>query len=297
MELYQREPEWWWKGLWKIKCPQKAKIFMWCALKNKVPTWDRMYKRQIEGPRWCPLRRVDVESIFHLLVQCQFTDEIWKEASSAVHIACVSVGNSVEAAWQSWLQRRDHTKIKSLPLLISWGAWLARNADIFKDRPSLPEIIAGRALSILSHFPQKKACPAIRIVCVEQIDQSKPWAFSDDASQNDNQICGGGVVLFLNSHHSFHIKMGLGGGTNNFAKLALKLLLFAREKEIRSIQIFGDRLNVINWCKKYQQCNNILLQPILEEIFRYLTFFDSYEINHVYKERNIEADSLSKSGL
>jgi hypothetical protein len=85
------------------------------------------------------------------------------------------------------------------------------NATIFKDRPSLPEIIAGQALSILSHFPQEKSCPAIQIVCAEQIDQSKPWDFFDGASQNDNQICGGGVVLFLNSHHSFHIKMGLGG--------------------------------------------------------------------------------------
>jgi hypothetical protein len=40
LELYHRESKWWWKGLWKIMCPLKAKIFMWCALNSKAQTWD-----------------------------------------------------------------------------------------------------------------------------------------------------------------------------------------------------------------------------------------------------------------
>jgi hypothetical protein len=45
LDLYQREPRWWWKGLWKVRCPLKENIFMWCVLYNKVPTWDNMKKR------------------------------------------------------------------------------------------------------------------------------------------------------------------------------------------------------------------------------------------------------------
>lgn len=30
----QQNPKWWWKGLWKLKCPQKAKNFMWATLNN-----------------------------------------------------------------------------------------------------------------------------------------------------------------------------------------------------------------------------------------------------------------------
>jgi len=43
--VHQRDPLWWWKGLWKLKCPQKAKLFMWCVITNKIPTWNRMKRR------------------------------------------------------------------------------------------------------------------------------------------------------------------------------------------------------------------------------------------------------------
>jgi ribonuclease HI len=93
--------------------------------------------------------------------------------------------------------------------------------------------------------------------------------------------------------------MGLGRGTNNYVELlALKLLLlYAREKYILHIQIFGDSMNVINWARKHQICHNIFLIPILEDIFHLLDTFDSLVISHVYRDRNMVADSLSKAGL
>jgi len=90
--------------------------------------------------------------------------------------------------------------------------------------------------------------------------------------------------------------MGLGSGTNNFIELmALKLLLlFVGEKEIRTIQIFGDSMTVLNWIWKIQKCHNILSLPLLEEVTRFLDSFDSFSVKHVYRERNFEANSLSK---
>ena len=34
----QREEVWWWRPLWRLKCPAKTKLFMWCVLNNKAPT-------------------------------------------------------------------------------------------------------------------------------------------------------------------------------------------------------------------------------------------------------------------
>ena len=45
-----REEVWWWRPLWKLKCPAKTKMFMWCVLNNKVPTWDVLQKRTFQGP-------------------------------------------------------------------------------------------------------------------------------------------------------------------------------------------------------------------------------------------------------
>jgi len=52
----------------------------------------------------------------------------------------------------------------------------------------------------------------------------------------------------MSENNSFKIKMGLCPGTNNYAELlSLKLLLlFVEEKEVETIQDFGDSLDVIN---------------------------------------------------
>ena len=39
-EVGVREEVWWWRSLWKVKCPSKARLFMWCVLENRVPTCD-----------------------------------------------------------------------------------------------------------------------------------------------------------------------------------------------------------------------------------------------------------------
>jgi ribonuclease HI len=106
-----------------------------------------------------------------------------------------------------------------------------------------------------------------------------------------------GQVLHLSNRVSFKIKMGLGSGTNNFAELmSLKLLLFSKEKNVTSLQVFGDSQVVVKWVQNQQQCHNILLLPILEEVQRLVVSFDIFEIHHVFRERNMEVDRLSKEG-
>jgi hypothetical protein len=67
-------------------------------------------------------------------------------------------------AWKNWLQDPAHKKIKDLPFLISWGIWLARNSAIFKEKETIPEIIATTSLLILAHFPQENNKPAISAI-------------------------------------------------------------------------------------------------------------------------------------
>jgi hypothetical protein len=31
---------WWWRIIWKLRCPSKNKIFMSLALNDKAPTWE-----------------------------------------------------------------------------------------------------------------------------------------------------------------------------------------------------------------------------------------------------------------
>ena len=66
---------------------------MWCILENKVPTWDKMQKRNMYGPGWCCLCKIAEESIIHLFMQCRFIAEVWKECSKMIGTHCISPGH------------------------------------------------------------------------------------------------------------------------------------------------------------------------------------------------------------
>ena len=78
-QLMHRELDniWWWKIVWKLKCPLKAKIFSWFILSSKALTWDVLILKGREGPGRCYLCKQDCESNFHIGVECPFTQSVW----------------------------------------------------------------------------------------------------------------------------------------------------------------------------------------------------------------------------
>jgi len=174
---------------------------------------------------------------------------------------------------------------------------LARNNAIFNDKPCLPEITAVQSVGIFKSLPEHLRAAKQRRVLEVEIDQARPWAFFDGASQNN--VCGGGAVLHLNESHHFTLSMGLGAGTNNYAELlSLKLLLiFALEKGCTSLTCFGDSMNVVNWIQRTQDCRNLRLGNLLSEIRLIILRYDNFICQHVYRENNQEANQASKEGL
>ena len=78
----------------------------------------------------------------------------------------------------------------ALPLLVTWGVWLARNNIIFNEKVNTTSITASLACGIIHAFP-----PHIRVtkqweVLALDIYRTAPWGFFDGASQNN--LCGGG---------------------------------------------------------------------------------------------------------
>ena len=61
-------------------CPSKACIFMWLLLNKKIPTWDILQTEKNYSLGWCSLCSSQEESNFHLLIDCTFAKEVWKEA-------------------------------------------------------------------------------------------------------------------------------------------------------------------------------------------------------------------------
>jgi ribonuclease HI len=109
-------------------------------------------------------------------------------------------------------------------------------------------------------------------------------------------MCGEGGVIYLNDQRVITFKVGLCKGTNNLAELmALKPLLILSAKEgVPNIQISGDSLVVVNWMNGTYSLETYSLRPIYEKKQLAQTAFDSISFQHVYREKNVEADGFQK---
>ena len=107
------------------------------------------------------------------------------------------------------------------------------------------------------------------------------------------------MVIHETFEKSFRASVGLGQGTNNFAELKSlhHLLCWLSLKQMRQVQIFGDSKNAVNWFNRTQQCRNYILLPLLTEILNIKSYFHDITVCHIYRERNQEADTLSKAGV
>jgi len=292
-----REEVWWWRSLWKLHCPSKTRLFMWCVLENRAPTWDILQKRSFQGPGWCVLCKQDLETSTHLFLACPFSIAVWTECLRLVGMNLRWEGHTVNSAWERWWRNAPNANLKTLPLLVIWGIWLARNGAIFQERASIPEIVSAQAVGIFKALPVHVRAVKQKRELDTDLDKSHPWGFFDGAAQND--ICGGGAVLHLSDSHYFTITMGLGAGTNNYAEMmSFKLLLiFAVERGIKRLSTMGDSMNIVNWINRTQACRNVRLANILSSIQDITLSFDFFSCRHVYRDNNQAADQASKNGL
>ena len=76
--------------------------------------------------------------------------------------------------------------------------------------------------------------------------------------------------------------------------LLFKLIL---EKWETELQVFLDSLLVIKWMTSLPRMDNIILQPILDQLKRITQSFNEISYYHVYRDLNIEAYALSNEDL
>eukprot|EP00253_Pinus_taeda_P034216 PITA_34216 len=290
-------PDWWAKALWKLKSPAKAKLFIWCILKRKAPIWEILQARYLAGPGRCTLCKSDDESINHLFITCAFTRQIWGEVTALLKIKAIWGHDSLESAWRKWWQDSPEGNLRNLPLIFCWGIWLARNKSIFQDKDTPTFVTATNIAAIYFALPPPEQKDPKQKQNQIIIQEGIPCGYFDGASQNNR--AGAGLCIQISREHTLKASVGLGYGTNNYAELsALRYLLcWLLHRNINMIQIFGDSLNVINWVNRKAYCHNQILRNLVEEIFLLKASFNPFSICHIYRDKNEEADQLSKAGV
>jgi len=219
LEVHNRELVWWWKQLWKLKCPGKAKLLFWAILEHKAPTWDVLQKRYYQGSGFCSLYRKNEETSAQLFVSYYYTQVVWAEVCKMLRYNLAWHGQNVLEAFQNWWFDHNTPALRATPCIFAWGIWITWNKVIFQDCRVPLESIAAQVVSIVQHFKVLEKPSQPRGIREENIDKDVPWGYFDGASQEQQMLCGGGGVLYKTETHSFQFLAGLGRVTNNYAEL------------------------------------------------------------------------------
>ena len=95
------------------------------------------------------------------------------------------------------------------------------------------------------------------------------------------------------------MKLGCECSTDTRAELLAlwALLSIAKDIGLPYLHIFGDFSVIINWAKDESTLTIVNLEAWCNNIKKLISWFTSVDFNHVYREYNRRADSLSKDGL
>lgn len=69
-----------WNKLWSLKLPPKAKACVWRVCKGFTPTRGELRRRHIEVDTRCVWCETQVESSWHIFVDCVYARECWLQA-------------------------------------------------------------------------------------------------------------------------------------------------------------------------------------------------------------------------
>ena len=129
----------------------------------------------------------------------------------------------------------------------------------------------------------------------------------DGGSRGNPGLCGSGFVI-LNNVNSLSKKLipVITGkdivsehNTNNYAEYMA--LIMGLEKalniNIKTINIQGDSLLIINQAQNTFACNSTNLRPLKEQVQKLLLQFDNYSINHIPRKDNAIADALANEAM
>ena len=110
----------------------------------------------------------------------------------------------------------------------------------------MPISTCNQILSLMHAYPSTHKTKKVRVVGPEPV-LKYPYGFFDGSAACSNG--GAGILLTINSIHSFSLKLGCGHNTNTRAELLalLVLLYFVEAIGLLSLHIYGVSSVVINW--------------------------------------------------
>lgn len=123
-------PDGFWRALWRLKIPPKAKAFLWQAAQECLPTKVQLRSKFVPVDVTCPSCQVESESIVHALVSCPFALSCWRQVG---YIFSPSMSGCF-LDWISPLFVGLYDDDRAIVAMICWTLWRCRNDLVWNQK-------------------------------------------------------------------------------------------------------------------------------------------------------------------
>jgi len=123
--------------------------------------------------------------------------------------------------------------------------------------------------------------------------------YIDGASRGNPGESGAGIVIKDGKGRVFkRLRQYLGRATNNQAEYRALLLALKASRELgQNIRIYSDSELLVKQLKGSYRVKSKGLKPYFDEVRGLLRDFSSWEIAHIPREQNMEADALANEAI
>lgn len=118
-----------WSWIWKLKVPEKIRLFVWRVLQGAVQTNEKRFSCHLTDSPTCTRCSAQVEDRLHCLRDCPHSRELWLKLGA--HSWPGFNGTDV-VAWMTRMARGGHI---SKFLAGVWGVWRWRNNMCMEESP------------------------------------------------------------------------------------------------------------------------------------------------------------------
>ncbi|XP_021991114.1 uncharacterized protein LOC110887857 [Helianthus annuus] len=124
---------------WNNWATQKCSMFVWRAIKGKIPTATKLRERGVPVPSGtCRVCGNEEETPDHVLVKCKVVENVWEQVNMWVKVHTTVKPDTLGEVF-GLLNECNWTKAKkkavhAIFLLTTWVIWKNRNEKIFRSR-------------------------------------------------------------------------------------------------------------------------------------------------------------------
>lgn len=118
-----------WSKIWKLALPPAAKIFLWRACLNVLPTKMNLFKKKIVDNTHCPLCLQENETTEHILWECTAASDVWGQCSKKIQKSRVSHKSLKELMVEMFL-KLNKEEMEELAVIL-WKLWRRINEFVF----------------------------------------------------------------------------------------------------------------------------------------------------------------------